>query len=400
MLAHTAPPNNLTFPSLIKAAASLLPPYASLVGRPLRAQTLKRGVSDDPFVQTSFISLCAHLGDLDGARKVFDEILQPCVVSCNAMLDAFGKCGNMDSAVLMFSGMSRRDVFSWTSVISGYARNGRFGEAMGIFGKMMVDEDVSVGVLKPNEATFVTVLSCCANFEGGRALYHGKQIHGYMVKNENKLSVFMGTALIAFYGKMGCFNYANKLFGRMMVREVCTWNAMISSLALNGREKDALDMFIRMRTGGFCPNEVTFVGVLSACARAKLVDLGLEFFHSMQRQFGIVPRMEHYGCVVDLLGRAGLLREAYEFMEWMPFEADASVLGALLGACRIHGATDLANEVGLRLCKLQPQHCGRYVQLSSIYAGAESWDNAAALRKLMTDAGIHKIPAYSTIHQQ
>lgn len=370
------------------------------MGQPLRAQTLKRGVSDDPFVKTSFISLYAQLGDLDSARKMFDEILQPCVVSINAMLDAFGKNGDMGSALLMFSKMSIRDVYSWTSVINGYARNERFEEAIAFFGKMMVDEDVVGGVLKPNEATFVSVLSSCANSEGGRALYHGKQIHGYMVKKENDLSVFMGTALISFYGKMGCFEYAERLFSLMVVKEVCTWNAMICSLALNGREKDALEMFMMMKMRGVCPNEVTFVGVLSACARAKFVDLGLEFFHSMQRRFGIVPRMEHYGCVVDLLGRAGLLKEAYEFMERMPFGADASVLGALLGACRIHGGTELANEVGQLLFKLQPQHCGRYVQLSSIYAGEEKWDNAAALRKLMRDAGVKKVPAYSMFHQE
>ncbi|KAL3498954.1 hypothetical protein ACH5RR_041686 [Cinchona calisaya] len=397
MLTHNASPNKLTFPSLIKAAATLLPPLAFLSGQPLRGQTLKRGVSDDPFVQTSFVSLYAQLGDLVSALKMFDEIPQPCVVSCNAMLDAFGKNGDMGSAVLMFSRMSVRDVYSWTSVINGYARNGRFGEAIGFFGKMMVDKDVIGGVAKPNEATFVSVLSSCANFEGGGALHHGKQIHGYMVKNENVLTVFMGTALIAFYGKMGCFEYAYKLFSLMIVKEVCTWNAMICSLALNGREKDALETFRMMEC---CPNEVTFVGVLSACARAKLVDLGLEIFHSMQCEFGIVPRMEHYGCVVDLLGRAGLLKEASEFMETMPFEADASVLGALLGACRIHGATDLANEVGQRIIKLQPQHSGRYVQLSSIYAGEERWDNAAAVRNLMRDAGVQKVPAYSMIHQQ
>nr|GMD28919.1 putative pentatricopeptide repeat-containing protein At1g10330 [Ipomoea batatas] len=151
------------------------------------------------------------------------------------------------------------------------------------------------------------------------------------------------------------------------------------------------------------PNEATFVSILSSCANldsaaALLVQTGLEAFEAMSREFKIVPKMEHYGCVVDLLGRAGLVREAYEFVGRMPFEADDSVLGALLGACRVHGEIGLGNEVGQRLLNLQPHHCGRYVLLSSIYAGAERWDHAAALRKAMVDAGVDKIPAYSVIH--
>ncbi|CAI9094242.1 OLC1v1029944C1 [Oldenlandia corymbosa var. corymbosa] len=399
MLCHNALPNHLTFPFLIKSSATLLPPIALLAGKPLGAQAFRRGVWYDPYMQTSFISLCAHVGDLESARKVFDEILQPNVVCHNAMIDAFGKNGDMNSAVLMFSGMSNRDVYSWTSLINGLARNERFGEALGFFGKMMVDGDVVSGLMKPTEATLVSVLSCCANLEGGKGMQLGKQVHGYMVKNERELSVFMGTALVAFYGKMDCFDYADRLFGMIAIKGVCTWNAMICSLALHCREKDAFGMFIAMVREGLSPNEITFIGLLSGCARASRVDLGMEIFHSMSSEYGIVPKMEHYGCVVDLLGRAGLLQEAYEFMENMPFKADASVLGALLGACRIHGATQMADEIGERILNLEPRDCGRYVQLSSIYAGAEKWDNAAALRRVMDDTGVEKIPAYSMIHE-
>ncbi|KAL2489881.1 putative pentatricopeptide repeat-containing protein [Forsythia ovata] len=262
---------------------------------------------------------------------------------------------------------------------------------------MMVHEDVISGYLKPNEATFVSVLSSCANLEDSCQLNQGKQIHGYMIKIEKELSVFIGTSLIAFYGKMGCLGYAMNMFNSMAVKEVCTWNSIICSLASNGRERQALDMFERMKARALQPNEVTFVGVLSACARAKFVDLGLALFQSMSHDFDIVPRMEHYGCVVDLLGRAGLLEEAYKFVRSMPFEADATVLGALLGACRLHRAVELGNEVGRRLLHLQPYHCGRYVLLSSLYAEAEIWDHAAEFRKAMVDAGIQKVPAFSLI---
>ncbi|KAL7000068.1 hypothetical protein U1Q18_001218 [Sarracenia purpurea var. burkii] len=397
MLAYQAPPNHRTFPPLIKAASSSLSPVSHL-GKSLHAQVLKRGVSSDPFVQTSFLCMYAQqLGGLSDAHQVFEEMSEPCIVACNAMLDTFVKNGDLGSALWLFERMGVRDVVSWTTMVNGYGRNGWFAEAIQFFEKMMIDEDVMGRFVNPNEATFVSVLSSCANCNGAGALYQGKQVHGFIIKNEMELTVFMGTALIDLYGKMGCLGYAMKVFSRMAVKEVCTLNSMISSLALNGKEFQAIEMFEKMKIEGLCPNEVTFVAVLSACARAKLVNLGLELFRSMFRDFGIFPRMEHYGCVVDLLGRAGLLREATEFINAMPFEPDSSVLGAILGACKVHGSAELANKVGRRLLDSWPRHCGQYVLLSTIYAGAEMWDRAAALRKAMVEAGIQKVPAYSMI---
>lgn len=252
-------------------------------------------------------------------------------------------------------------------------------------------------MVEPNEATYVSVISSCANFDGCGALYLGKQIHAYIIRNQTLLTAFIGTALIDLYGKTGCLKSAANVFNQIVFKEICSWNAMISALASNGMEKEALDLFETMKKEGLQPNKVTFVAVLTACARGKLVELGLELFRSMSLDFRIVPIMEHYGCVVDLLGRAGLLREAAEFIKSMPFEPDASVLGALIGACKIYGTTKLGNEVGKKLLQLQPQRCGRYVALSNINAGMEKWDSAATLRKMMVDVGIRKIPAYSMI---
>lgn len=343
------------------------------------------------------MSLYAHLGELIDARKMFEEIPQPCIVAYNAMLDAFGKNGNMRSALLLFDCMPERDVVSWTSVIDGFGRNGCFHEAVKFFEKMTVHEDVMSCSLKPNEATYVSVLSSCANLDGGGSLYRGKQIHGYAIRNEIELTVFTQTALIDLYGKKGCLRSAVNVFGQMVFKEVCTWNAMMSSLASNGREMDALDAFEKMKVEGQHPNAVTFVAVLTACARGKLVELGLKLFKSMLHEFGIVPTMEHYGCIIDLLGRAGLLKEATDIISSMPFEPDGSVLGALFGACKIHGAIELANIVGQRLLDLQPRHCGCYVTLSNVNAVMEKWDHAADLRKAMVEAGIQKVPAYSLI---
>ncbi|CAN0914449.1 Putative pentatricopeptide repeat-containing protein At1g10330 [Linum grandiflorum] len=296
------------------------------------------------------------------------------------MVDAYAKNGDMGSAVSMFRTMTRRDVVSWTSVISGFAKNGLFRD-------MVVHDDAIRGFVRPNEATYVSVLSSCANLDRG-GLCIGKQVHGYMVRNEVAFTVFMGTALIDLYGKLGSLNEGILVFSRMSSREVCTWNAVISALANNGREEEAMDMFEKMKVEGVLPNDVTFVALLTACARAKLVELGFKVFQSMQK-------IEHYGCLVDLLGRAGLLREARDFVNSMPCEPDASVLGALLSSCTIHGEFGMGNEVGKKLVDLQPQYSGRYVALSNINACVGRWDLAAYARKGLVDAGIQKIAAYS-----
>lgn len=342
-------------------------------------------------MQTSFVSFYAVYAELRDACKVFDEMSERCLVSCNAMIDAFCKNGDMGSALCLFERMPERDVVSWTSVVNGFRMSMRFHEAIRFFGKMMSCS------AKANEATYVSVLSSCASLNGWGGLDMGKQVYGHILRNEIQLTVFMGTALIDLYGKSGLLKAAANVFDQMVVKEVCSWNAMISALSSNGQEKEALDLFEKMKMEGLLPNEVTFVAVLTACSRGKFVQCGLELFRSMSIDYGVVPAMEHYGCVADLLGRAGLLREAVSFIKSMPLEPDASVLGTLLGACKIHGISELGNELGQKLLDLQPQHSGRYVVLSNINAAVQRWDHAAELRKIMLKAGLEKTPAYSIV---
>lgn len=352
-------------------------------------QAIRRGVLWDPFIKTSFLSFYARVGRLVDAEKVFDEIPNPCLVARNAMLDALCRNGEVRSAVDMFHSMPEHDVISWTSLVSGLSSNGYFYEAIGFFRRMNV---------RPNEATYVSVLSSCANLPGQGGLSNGKQIHSYIIRHESELTVFTGTALVDLYGKTGCLEYARKVFDRMDVRKVCTWNAMISSLACNGEEKRALDMFGEMISNGLKPNSLTFVSVLTACARGQFVDLGLELYRSLLRDFGLEPIMEHYGCMIDLLGRAGLLREATEFIESMPFEPDSSVLGALLAACKIPRAIDLSRRLGRKLLDIQHTHrCGKSVMLCNIHAESNEWNSAAVLRKAMVESGVQKIPAFSIL---
>ncbi|XP_062096803.1 putative pentatricopeptide repeat-containing protein At1g10330 [Humulus lupulus] len=388
MLSHQTQPNSHTFPSLVKAAALCSLPC---MGKALHAQASKQGILQDPFVQTSFVSFYAGYGELSDACKVFGEMSEPCIVGCNAMIDAFCKNGDMDSAIFLFERMPERDVVSWTSVVNGFRINQQFNKAIQFFKKMI---NCSV---KPNEATYVSLFSSCSTLNGWGALYLGKQIHGHVIRNEVQLSVYMGTALIDFYGKSGLLNAATNMFDQMTVKKICTWNAMISALSSNGQAIKALDLFENLKKEGLKPNCVTFVTILTACGRGKFVEYGLKLFRSMSHDFGVEPVMEHYGCVTDLLGKAGLLREATMFVKSMPFEPDASVLGALFGAYTIHGISELENEVQKELLGMQPQHSEPYINLSNINANMQKWDHAAGFRKMMLHACIQKVPAFSVI---
>ncbi|CAF2082381.1 unnamed protein product [Brassica napus] len=386
MLANQVKPINLTFPSLIKASSSSFSlPY----GLSLHSQALKRGVLTDPFLPTSFVRFYGQVGDLTSSRKVFDEIQKPCVKACNSMIDAFGRNGEMGSAFELFRRMHATDVVSWTSVINGFGKNGAHSKAVMLFREMIV-------VVTPNEATLVSVLSSCANLDRG-GVHLGKQIHCYVMRREVILTATLGTALVDMYGKGGDLEAALIVFDQVYDKKVCSWNAMISALASNGRPEKALEMFEMMKARNVDPNGITLLAVLTACARSKLVELGVKLFSSVCGEYKISPTSEHYGCLVDLMGRAGLLADAVNFVKSLGFEADASVLGALLGACKIHEDAELGNEVGTRLIGLQPEHCGQYVALSTLKALGNNWTEAEEMRKVMIEAGIRKIPAYSVM---
>lgn len=321
---------------------------------------------------------------------MFGEIPFPDLAACNSMLHALCMNGELLPAVNFFMQLSNKNIVSWTTIINGLAKNGQFQEAIAIFRMLMFG---NYG-LKLTEQALVSLLSACAN--NLHSQRQGKGIHAYIIRHEHRLTAFLGTALIDFYGKHGLLNYSALVFRLIQRMEVCTWNALISALACNGKEVEAVNMFDEMRAEKrLCPNHVTFVAVLTACSRGNLVELGLALFHSISNEYDIVPSMEHYGCLVDILSRAGRLREAWEFVRRMPMEPDASVLGALLGACRIHGNAELGVQVGKRLMALEPQHSGRYAVLSNIFAEAERWDEANELRVKMEKAGANIVAGCS-----
>ncbi|KNA04690.1 hypothetical protein SOVF_197340 [Spinacia oleracea] len=254
------------------------------------------------------------------------------------------------------------------------------------------------GKINPDEAVLASVASACTNLA---ALDQGKWIHSYMRKNGIEISDILGTALIDMYMKCGCVENAVEVFHEMDDRvvsvSVSTWNAIILGLAMNGFADKALGFFSEMINYGVIPNEITFTGVLGACRHMGLVDDGQHHFRSMVRDHGIEPNVKHYGCMVDLLGRAGFLKEAEELIVNMPMEPEMTTWGALLGACKKHGDNVMGERVGRKLVELHPENEGVRVMLSNICASKGDWGDVLEIWQKMGMYGTDKAPGWSLI---
>ncbi|XP_031475688.1 putative pentatricopeptide repeat-containing protein At1g10330 [Nymphaea colorata] len=383
MLKNQIHPDKFTFPSLIKASSTSKP-----IGRTIHGLIIKHGLPSDDFIHSCLIQFYGIFAETDDARQVFVQISEPDKVSHNAMLDAYCKNGKMASARQLFVEMPWRDVVSWTTMVNGCAKNGHCREAFDFF-KSMVDMGLS-----PHEATLVSVISACGSLG---AANEGKSVHGYVIRRSIMITPFLGTSLIDMYGKCGFLNSAIIVFGSMQLKQLCTWNAMITTFAAHDCGNEAMSTYNDMLKAGLEPNGITFVGVLTACARAGCVELGIKYFDSMHKEFNISPWTEHYSCMVNLLGAAGLLQEASEFIRRMPVDVEGSVWGALLGACRLHGELGLAESAGQRLLGLEPERSGAYVVFSNIYSGCGRWQEAVELREVMADKGVKKLAGCSWV---
>lgn len=327
-------------------------------------------------------------GDVEAAKELFECMPDKNIGSWNAMISGFAKCGMIEEARKLFNEMDKRDEISWSAIIDGYIKGGYYKEALEVFNEMQRED------IRPRKFILSSVLAACANVG---ALDQGRWIHTYVKRNSMRMDAVLGTALVDLYAKCGRLDMAWEVFEKMIEKEVYTWNAMIGGLAMHGRAEDAIGLFSKMQREKLKPNEITFVGVLNACAHSGMVDEGLAILDSMKNVYGIEPEMEHYGCVVDLLGRAGLLKEAEELISSMPMEPNAAVLGALMGACRIHGHVELGERVGKVLLELEPKNSGRYALLSNIYAKAGRWDDVEKVRRLMKERGIKTTAGSSMI---
>lgn len=342
----------------------------------------------DVYLGNTLIDCYGRRGSVELARRVFDEMTERNIVSWNAMIMAYAKAGNLTSARKLFDEMPVRDMISWTSIISGYSQTRCFDEALSVFRDMMVAK------VKPDEITVASVLSACGHLG---ALDIGKKVHEYISENNIKADIYVGNALIDMYCKCGCIEKALEVFDGMKERDTVSWTSVISGLAVNGHAEHALEIFSRMLSRGIKPSSVTFIGVFVACSHSGLVEKGLEYFKSMVQVHKIEPQMKHYGCIVDLLSRSGLLDEAFQFIKKMPTSPDPVVWRTLLSACKIHGNVDLAEVATNKLLELNPSNSGNYVLLSNTYAGAERWDDARKAREMMEERDVRKAPGCSSI---
>eukprot|EP01018_Ginkgo_biloba_P018851 Gb_21567 [translate_table: standard] len=448
-------PDKFTFPFVLKACAYL---SALQEGREIHDHIVRSGLESDVFVATALVHMYSKCGCIDIARQVFGKMSKREVVPWNAMvgaaaengndhealtlfnemqlaevkpdsitmvnvlpacahlaalhqgkwfhgyiikcgfesvvpvgtalIDIYARCASIESARKLFDKMPARNVVLWSAMITQYSHNGYADEALALF------QEMQLAGTKPDTVAMVSVLPACAHLA---AQQQGKRIHGYIITSGFESDIFVGNSLIDMYAKCGNVEIALQLFEKSSTRDVVSWNAMIAGYGMHGHGEEALALFSQMQQTGLKPSHITFVSVLSACSHAGLVDEGWQYFDSMVRDYYITPTMEHYACMVDILGRAGRLDEAQDFIKNMPLEPGIRVWGALLGACRIHCNIELGEHVAKHLFVLEPEKSGCYILLSNIYAASGRWDAATKVREMMKDRGVKKTPGCSLI---
>lgn len=343
----------------------------------------------DIVLWNTMVSGYIEVGDMLEARKLFDQMPNRDVMSWNTMLNGYMTNGNTDSAVALFEEMPERNVFSWNGLIGGYSRSGDLVQVLDTFERMLFE-----GSVGPNDATLVTVLSACARLG---AIDLGKWIHIYSDDNGYRGNVYVGNALMDMYAKCGIVENAVDVFMKMESKDLISWNTIINCLAVHSRGAEALSMFQQMKHANVKPDGITFLGILSACTHMGLVSDGFSYFQSMVDDYLIVPQIEHYGCLVDLLGRAGLLPQAVDFVSKMPIKADAVIWTALLGACKIYKNVEVAELALERLIEIEPKNPSNYVMLSNIYGDLGRWKDMARLKLAMKKTGFKKLPGCSSV---
>ncbi|THG07327.1 hypothetical protein TEA_006683 [Camellia sinensis var. sinensis] len=325
---------------------------------------------------------------LEEALELFERMPERDIPSWNAMITGFIQNGNLKKADKLFNEMPDKNVISWTTMITGYIQDGQSEEALRIFSRMQAANGV-----KPNQGTFVSVLAACSNLAG---LSEGHQIHQVICKTVHQNGAFVISALINMYSKCGELSTARKMFddGFAGQRDLISWNGMIAAYAHHGCGGEAISLFKEMQNLGIKPNDVTYV---AACSHAGLVDEGLKYFDELIKDKSIQVRQDHYSCLVGLCGRAGRVKEAFDFIQQLPFEPSGSVWGAFLAGCYVHGNTNMGKLAAKRLLELEPENAGTYMLLSNIYASSGKWREAARLRLKMKDKGLKKQPGCSWI---
>ncbi|KAG7578395.1 Pentatricopeptide repeat [Arabidopsis thaliana x Arabidopsis arenosa] len=344
--------------------SSVLPIFSEYVdvlkGKEIHGYVIRKGVDDDVYIGSSLVDMYAKSARIEDSERVFSHLY-------------------------------RRDSISWNSLVAGYVQNGRYNEALRLFRQM-----VSAKV-RPGAVAFSSVIPACAHLA---TLHLGKQLHGYVLRGGFGSNIFIASALVDMYSKCGNIQAARKIFDRMNLHDEVSWTAIIMGHALHGHGHEAVSLFEEMKRQGVKPNQVAFVAVLTACSHVGLVDEAWGYFNSMTKVYGLNQELEHYAAVADLLGRAGKLQEAYDFISKMHVEQTGSVWSTLLSSCSVHKNLELAEKVAEKIFTIDSENMGAYVLMCNMYASNGRWKEMAKLRLRMRKKGLRKKPACSWIEMK
>lgn len=352
---------------------------------------LINSVKIDALTCSFALQACARVLGCNETRQIHSQVLR-CGFSADALLgttllDVYAKLGLICDAKKLFDEMRVRDIASWNALISGMGQGNLGSEALELF-KRMKEESL----FRPNEITVLGALAACSQLG---ALGEGEKIYEYIKDEGLDMNVQVCNAVIDMYAKCGFVDKAFLVFENVKCRKnLVTWNTMIMAFAIHGDGAKALELFEQMGSVGVKPDDVSYLGVLCACNHAGLVDDGVRLFHSMV-EYGLCPNMKHYGSVVDLLGRAGRLQEAYDMVKSMPMVADVVLWQTLLGACQIYGDVKMAEIASRKLVEMGSDNCGDFVLLSNVYASHKRWDDVGRVRRAMRARDVKKVPGFS-----
>ncbi|KAK8990040.1 hypothetical protein V6N11_008559 [Hibiscus sabdariffa] len=360
----------------------------------LFVQMLRSDTKPNEFTFTTVLCSCTGTLGFEFGRQIHSNIIKRTldthIFVGSSLLEMYAKAGRIHEAREVFESLPEKDVVSCTAIISGYAQLGLDAEALELFRRLNLEGMTS---------NFVTYASVLTALSGLAALELGKQVHNHVLRCNLPFHVVLQNSLIDMYSKCGNLIYSRRIFDNMPERTVISWNAMLVGYSKHGMGGEVVELYKLMRNENKTkPDSVTLLAVLYGCSHGGMEDVGLKIFDEMMKgNDGVEPDIEHYGCVVDLLSRAGRVEEAFEFIKRMPFEPTAAEWGSLLGACRVHSNIDVGEFVGRRLLEIEPENAGNYVILSNLYACAGRWEDAGMVRDLMMEKAVKKDPGRSWI---
>ncbi|XP_057770298.1 putative pentatricopeptide repeat-containing protein At3g13770, mitochondrial [Salvia miltiorrhiza] len=354
-------------------------------------EMLRSGTNPNEFTFATVLTSCTSASQLECGRQIHSLIVKSSFISHvyvgSSLLDLYAKSGRIHEARLVFEGLPARDVVSCTAIVSGYAQLGFDKEALDLFCGLQREG------MAFNHVTYACVLTALS---GLAAFEYGRQVHGHVLRSHLSFYIVLENSLIDMYAKCGHLVYARRIFDEMRERSVISWNAMLGGYGKHGDGEAVVELYNKMREENKVnADSTTLLIVLSGCSHGGMEQIGLEFFDEAASTSGVDLGIEHYGCVVDLLGRAGQLERALQFVKEMPLEPNAAIWGSLLGACRAHQNFRVGKVAADHLLEIEPENAGNYVMLCNLYASDGRWHEVRKVRQLMKEKAVVKEPGKS-----